>query len=183
MRAFLAFEVAQPVVANLLMAEEDLRKTGADIGIVGRENIHFTVRFFGDIPETTTGEIDAMIGRVALESLDITVRGIGVFPDPRRPRVVWAGVAPGDAAKMVRLSTSIIKAVEGVGTPDERPFHPHITLGRVRSPRNTEALGSFVQQNQSRDFGRTKLDKLKLKSSVLTPMGAIYSDVREYALN
>lgn len=183
MRAFLAFEVAEPVVANLLMAEEDLRKTGADVGTVGRENIHFTVRFFGDIPETATEELDAMIGRLVLESLDITVRGIGVFPDLRRPRVVWAGVAPEDVAKMVRLSASIIKAVEGVGRPEERPFHPHITLGRVRSPRNTETLATFVQQKQSQDFGRTRLDKLKLKSSVLTPKGAIYSDVREYALN
>ena len=183
MRAFLAFEVAEAVTVRLLAAEQELKKTGADVGIVGRENLHFTVRFLGDVPEEAAGEIDRRIQRLELRSMELSVKGIGVFPDLRRPRIVWAGVAAKDKPGIEGLSNEIIKVLDGIGKPVDHEFHAHITLGRVRSPRNGEALASYVRNNASLDFGTTKIAALKLKSSVLTPTGPIYSDVREYVLH
>ena len=183
MRAFLAFEVAEDVRARVMAAEEELKRTGADVSGVGRENIHFTVKFLGDVPESATEEVDARIKRLELKSIDVGVKGVGVFPDLQRPRVVWAGVAAEDEARIGTLSNSIIQALDGVGKDEDHEFHAHITLGRVGSPRNKDALVAFVRRNQTLDFGRTKIDRLKLKSSLLTPNGPIYSDVKEYALN
>jgi len=160
-----------------------MKRTGADVSMVGRENVHFTVKFLGDIPEEAIEEIDGRVAKLDLKSIEIAVRGVGVFPDLRRPRVVWAGVAAGDEVAVGTLSNGIIKALDGIGRPDDHEFHAHITLGRVRGPRNSEALAAFVRKNTALDFGRTRIDSLKLKSSVLTPSGPTYSDVREYALN
>jgi RNA 2',3'-cyclic 3'-phosphodiesterase len=76
----------------------------------------------------------------------------------------------------------VIEALDGIGKPEEREFRAHVTIGRVRSSRNSEALVAFVRENTKREFGRTKVTSLKLKSSLLTPNGPIYKDVREYAL-
>jgi len=183
MRAFLAFEVAEGVIAKLLAAQEELKRTGADLGTVSRDNIHFTVRFLGDVPDGVALEIDTRMKRLDLRSIEVAVRGIGVFPDLQRPRVVWAGVAPEDASGMETLSKGIIESLDGIGRPDDHEFHAHITLARVRGPRNKDALASHVRKNESLDFGTTRIASLKLKSSVLTPSGPIYSDVREYALH
>ena len=77
----------------------------------------------------------------------------------------------------------VVDALEGVGQSEDRPFHPHITLARVRSPRNGEALARLIRDNAKQDFGSTRIVALKLKSSELTPGGPIYRDVREYALH
>lgn len=183
MRAFLALEVSGQVMERLQAAQEELKKTGADLGLVARENTHFTVKFLGEIPESAVSEIDTRIGRLKLRAIEIAVRGMGAFPDPRRPRVVWAGVGSEDELKMNAICKSVIGALEGIGRPEDHDFHAHITLARVRSPRNTEALTSLIRRNQALDFGRTKIDIVKLKSSRLTPRGPIYSDVREYGMN
>lgn len=76
----------------------------------------------------------------------------------------------------------MIDVLEGVGESDERGFHPHITLARVRSPRNNEALAAMIRDCENKDFGRTAITALKLKSSSLTPKGPTYRDIKEYAL-
>jgi len=182
MRAFLAFEVSEAVTAKLLQAGLDIRRTGADASIVGRENLHFTVKFLGDVPDGVAAEVDSRIKRLDLRGIEARVRGVGAFPDLRRPRIVWAGVAQEDEKAFDDMSKRIIDALDGVGKPADHDFHAHITLARVRSPRNIDALVSFIKQQASLDFGATPISSLKLKSSVLTPTGPIYSDVREYAL-
>jgi 2'-5' RNA ligase len=150
--------------------------------MVGEDNIHFTVKFLGDVPDAMVHEIDARINGLELHSVEVTVRGVGVFPDLQRPRGVWAWVAAQDAERIESLSNRIITALDGIGKPEDHEFHAHITLARVRGPRNREALVSFVRENSAIDFGTTRIASLKLKSSVLTSGGPIYSDVRGYAL-
>lgn len=183
MRAFLAFEVADGVIERIRTAEEGLGRTGADVTLVSKENLHFTVKFLGDVHENVVGEIDRRMKDLSLKGTEVRVQGIGVFPDPQRPRVVWAGVAPQDGPSLVALSKTIIETLDGIGRPEDHDFRPHITIGRVRTPRNREALAEFVERNKSLDFGATTIGTLKLKSSVLTPQGPIYSDVREYLLS
>lgn len=76
----------------------------------------------------------------------------------------------------------MIDALEGVGESDERGFHPHITVARVRSPRNLEALASVIRERSAKEFGSSTITALKLKSSSLTPSGPTYRDVKEYNL-
>ncbi len=181
-RAFLAFEVSREVTENLLLVEDELKKTRADLKTVGRDNLHFTVRFLGEISEDTVKEVDRRLQGLALPSFDVQVRGVGAFPDLRRPRVVWAGVSRETETPIGETASVFIKALEGIGKPEDHEFHPHITLSRVRSPMNIGGLISLLQQNAGREFGATRVSSLKLKSSVLAPTGPTYPVVREYPL-
>ena len=165
-----------------MKVEDELKQTLADIKVVEKENLHFTVKFLGEIPDSVVDEVDKRIGALALQRMEVDVRGLGAFPDVRRPRVVWAGVAPHDVAPVSKSGQQVIDALEGVGKSDERGFSPHITVARVRSPRNHDALAAVIRACSTRDFGRTAITALKLKSSSLTPNGPTYRDVREYAL-
>jgi len=164
-------------------AEEDLRQTRADVRLVEKENLHFTVKFIGEIPEDMIDDIDSRLGSLPLRRMEVGVRGLGAFPDARRPRVVWAGVAPRDLAEFTERGQRVIDALEGVGESDDRGYHPHTTLARVRSPRNAEALTALLREGAAREFGRTPITTLKLKSSVLGPTGPTYRDVRVYELH
>ena len=167
---------------NLMKAEEELKQTRADIKLVEKENLHFTVKFLGEIPEGLVDEIDKRIKGLVLLRMVVNVRGLGAFPDARRPRVIWAGVAPQDLPQISMGGQQVTDALEGIGESDDRGFHPHITLARVRSPRSHEALASMLRDYSGKEFGKTTIGSLKLKSSVLTPNGPTYRDVREYAL-
>ena len=182
MRAFLALETSAEVIENLLSAEQELKATGADVRLVEKDNLHFTIKFLGEIPEDLVAEVDRRIGGLLLPKMEVDVKGLGAFPDARHPRVIWAGVDARDEPAVSKAAKQVIDALEGVGESDERPYHPHITVARVRSPRNHEALTAAIRANSGKEFGRTMLTALKLKSSTLTPKGPIYRDVREYPL-
>jgi 2'-5' RNA ligase len=174
--------VSPEVKENLMKAEEELKETRADVKLVERENLHFTVKFLGEIPESIVDEIDKRVRALSLRRMEVGVRGLGAFPDVKRPRVVWAGVAPHELASISSNGQQVIDALEGVGESDERGFHAHITVARVRSPRNIEALAAMLRDYSARDFGRTSITALKLKASTLTPSGPTYRDIKEYAL-
>ena len=167
---------------NLMKVEEELKQTRADIKLVERENLHFTVKFLGEIPENVVDDIDRRVKTLALRRMDVGVRGLGAFPDARHPRVVWAGVSPQDVASVSSSGQQVIDVLEGIGESDERGFHPHITVARVRSPRNLEALTSLIRECSAREFGRSTITSLKLKSSSMTPNGPTYRDIKEYNL-
>lgn len=83
---------------NLMRVEEELTQTRADVKLVERENLHFTVKFLGEIPESMVDEVDRRVRTLALQRVEVTVSGLGAFPDVRHPRVVWAGVSPRTSA-------------------------------------------------------------------------------------
>jgi RNA 2',3'-cyclic 3'-phosphodiesterase len=182
LRAFLAFEVSPEVRESIMKVEEELKQTRADIKLVERENLHFTVKFLGEIPESMVEEVDRRLRTLALQRMEVGVLGLGAFPDTRRPRVVWAGVSPKDLASISSSGQRVIDVLEGVGEIDARGFHPHITVARVRSPRNLESLASVIRERSAKEFGRSTISALKLKSSDLTSSGPIYRDVKEYTL-
>lgn len=183
MRAFVALEIAESkVVDALVAAQRQLSGTGADLKLVERENLHFTVRFLGEISDEAAADADSRLSRLLLKGGEIEVQGIGAFPDGARPRVVWSGVSAASEGLVLEIASSVATALRGIGQPEERPFRAHITLARVRSPRNSQALASELRSGASRPFGSTRLSALKLKSSTLTPRGPIYSDVGVYRL-
>ncbi|MGH9917893.1 MAG: RNA 2',3'-cyclic phosphodiesterase, partial [Nitrososphaerales archaeon] len=113
MRAFLAFEVSPEVRDNLVRVEEELRQTRADIKLVERDNLHFTVKFLGEISERAVEGVDKRMRGLPLRSMEVGVRGLGAFPDVRRPRVVWAGVAPQDFSSVINSGQQVIDALKG----------------------------------------------------------------------
>jgi 2'-5' RNA ligase len=183
LRAFLSLDIGnEDVMREMLKTQEELGKTGADVKLVESQNLHFTVKFFGEISESQVEEIDRRIGSVELKQLEVEVFGVGAFPDFRNPRVVWAGVSPPGVAAVTGIAEPVIRAVDGIGEPEDHKFHPHITLARVRSGTNKQALARYIEDNRQRAFGTSPIRTLKLRSSTLTPRGPTYTDVRVYQL-
>ncbi len=182
MRTFTALEVSGQVLDSLVAFQGEIRATGADVKLVERENLHFTVKFLGEISDAQASEVRTRLQGLALKGAEVEVKGVGAFPSPGRARVVWAGVSPQHEALVAPAARAVIAALEGIGERDERPFRAHITLGRVRSGRNSRQLAELLAKNSERPFGVVRLSALKLKSSVLTPSGPIYKDLGEYPL-
>ena len=182
MRAFVAIDVPDRVVESLVAFQSELSRAGADLRLVERQNLHFTVKFLGEITEAQGTEARSRLRQLSMRKATVEVRGAGAFPGPRRPRVVWAGVAPGDEELVAPIAREVLGVLQGIGEPEERPFQAHITLGRVRSFRDTGGLADLLGRNSARSFGSAELAQLKLKSSRLTPAGPVYADIGVFDL-
>ena len=183
MRAFVAIDVPDRVLDSLAAFQSELSRTGADLKLVERQNQHITVKFLGEIGEPEARDAESRLARLALKGATVELRGVGAFPPRGGPRVVWAGVAPEDAASESSIAGEAIAALEGIGERDDRPFQAHITLARVRSQRSSRQLGELLMKNSGRPFGTVEISELKLKSSALTPSGPVYTDLGVYRLS
>jgi 2'-5' RNA ligase len=168
---------------RLVALQRELEETRADLKIVEKENLHYTVKFLGEITEAQAAEVDRRLKALKLARANITAKGVGAFPSPSRPRVVWVGVAEGDSQKVEAIAGPVIQALSGIGEEEDRPFQAHLTVARVRSGANKQNLERLLRESQDRVFGPVEITDFKLKSSVLTPKGPIYSDVGVYRLN
>ena len=182
MRAFVAIDVPGQVLDSLGSFQSELARTGADLKLVERENLHFTLKFLGEIAEAQAAEAKARLGRLRLASVRVDITRAGAFPNLERARVVWAGVVPEHEVVMLPIAREVIGALQGIGERDERPFQAHITLARVRTGHNARELGDFLQKSSRRSFGTADLTEFKLKSSTLTPGGPIYRDLGVFPL-
>lgn len=177
-RTFIAIEIENSdVLKKLVEARNKLVETGADLKPVEDENIHLTLRFIGEIPAGLVKVLCSDISTLKYSRFEMHVKGLGVFPNLARPRVVWAGVAEG-SDKLVELARIVERIVRRLGVPPEREeFVPHITLARVKSGRGVDKLVKTIQSMQDMDFGVSSVTRIHVKKSVLTPSGPIYSDL------
>lgn len=183
MRAFVALEIPDPKVLESMVAfQRELSATGADLKTVERENLHFTVKFLGEITPGQAQEVDTRLKKLRLDRADVEVRGVGAFPNISRPNVIWAGVPPAHEERIRPIAQGAIAALEGIGERYERPFTAHATLARVKFARGISQLTTVLRSNSDRSFGEVGLVELKLKSSVLGPRGPTYTDVGVYPL-
>jgi len=158
---------------------EELRPLGPGVAWVIPDNLHLTVKFLGGVEETRLADVTVAITRAACRasSFELAVTGVGAFPSPTRPRVLWAGVTAG-ATPLTGLAGDLDTALAELGFPrEDRAFSPHVTFGRVREPRRQPALASALVAAAALDFGRVQVTKLSLMRSDLSPRGARYSEL------
>jgi 2'-5' RNA ligase len=180
-RVFLSFDIESEDVKNRLKdAQRQLIQTGADLRLVEVENIHMTIRFLGDITFNMADKVFEEMKKILFVPFKVHIHGLGVFPDLRYPRVVWAGILEG-AEQLKSVFGQLEPRLNHLGfAPDPRGFSPHLTIARVCSERNKAQLTEFVVKNAKYDFGIVKGESLRLKRSVLTPNGPIYSSLKEF---
>ena len=181
-RTFLAFDIEnQTLLRRIAQAQKMLANTGADLKLVDTQNMHLTVRFLGDIQPSMVDQIYEQMKQVTFSHFQIELDGIGAFPKPAYPRVVWAGIRNG-AKELKNVFEQLEPRLRGLGfQPDNKGFSPHLTIARVRSGRNKAKLAEIIKELMDFDFGTVKAQSLRLKKSDLTPRGPIYTNLREVA--
>ena len=144
------------------------------------EGIHLTLKFLGNVRRDESERLMSVVGELAAGHGPFTLglSGLGMFPNGRRPRVLWAGLT-GDLGALASLQQTVEDAAARIGLPPEaRPFSPHLTLGRVRRDVSEAALGRIsaaVSVAATPDVLPWPVDSVQLMRSVLHPSGAEYT--------
>jgi 2'-5' RNA ligase len=179
-RAFLAIEMPETLRANLALVQAELKRSRADVRWVAAGNIHLTLKFFGNVPDEKIDTLALAAREVAQTEAPFQLRATiaGAFPSPRAPRVVWLGLG-GEVVPLNRLYYQLEKAFDKLGYPAEnRAFHPHLTLGRVKSPTNRDQLARMLEKMPPVDWPPFDVKELILFQSVLSPQGSTYTPLK-----
>ena len=144
-RSFIAFDIdSESVLKRMTEVQTMLAKTGADLKLVEPKNIHMTLRFLGNVTPSTVEKIFEEMKKVQFTPFDVRLHGVGAFPNPRYPRVVWAGITQG-ADQLRSIFEQLEPKLLGLGfAPDSKGFSPHLTIARVRSGRNRVELATCL---------------------------------------
>jgi len=160
-----------------------LGSRGDGVKWVGSDSIHLTLKFLGSVNEAKVGAINDTAARCVrgVGEIPLSVGGVGAFPNMRRPRVVWVGLA-GQVERLVSLADAFEDACFTLGFPKEgRAFRPHLTLGRVRDLLSVETIKK-IEQSKDVVLGDMIVDALELIKSDLHPSGAVYTTLSHFPL-
>ena len=183
LRAFLAIELSDDVRTSLAALIGRFRKVPSKVSWVRPENLHLTLRFLGDIDRASLERLaEGLAGPLQeVESFPVAVRGVGAFPDPRRPEVIWAAVAR-PPEPLMEAQALVEAAARAAGLEAEaREFLPHITLGRVRNRRAAPGLIEAIDREKDLEIGEFTVRGVSLFSSELTPHGAIHRKLKDFS--
>jgi 2'-5' RNA ligase len=135
---------------------------------------HITLKFLGDVPEERLKEISEALERElsGAHGGKIVLQGLGAFPSNERPRVLWVGVAEGSQV-LSDLNQRVERALTALGFPrEDRPFHPHVTLARLKDPRRQQDARDAIAAHSNEVFGAGEMRSVLLKESRLSRSGA-----------
>jgi 2'-5' RNA ligase len=148
---------------------------------VPEENLHVTLRFIGEVPESAFDDIAAALSGVSAPAFDLTVAGVGHFEQSRRPTLLWAGIENGQT--LVQLHDRIESALRRVGLKGEdRHFAPHITLARLDRDVARDRVAAFIAANSLFRAAPFRVEHFTLFSSVLGRSGPAYHAEVEFPL-
>ncbi len=175
-RTFIAIDTPEPIKDEIVEVQTALKETQADVRWDNRDKFHITVKFLGGVEESILGEIVQKLSAAVTQYsyLGLAYKGLGCFPNFRNPRVIWIGCENEDGT-LERVFQTIEDIVAPYGFEKEtRRFHPHITLGRVRSPKRKQEL---IQIMHKITFGpkASQCRELLVMKSDLRPTGSVYT--------
>ena len=168
MRLFIAIEISEEIKTGLTKVVAKLKDAGADVKWVRPEGMHLTIKFLGEVDENRKDKIISGLEQVSEKKSPFTVtfKGLGAFPDLKRPRVVWAGIEKGrEELKDIAKELEVQK------------FSPHLTFGRVKSNRNENELVNALNAHNNFILPQLNVDKINLIESILKREGAEYRTV------
>ena len=175
MRAFVAIEIYSNEIINLIS------KFQSEINInakpVEPHNLHFTLQFLGDISQDIAEKVMISLNSVKFSSFMVNFKGVGVFPKVKFPRVVWVGTDENGGNSLIELAKKVESALIPLGFSVDKPFKPHITVFRIKN--KIGDISKELDKFKSIDFGTQEITGFKLKQSVLSSKGPVYSDLME----
>ena len=177
-RSFIAIPVPNEGIEALEQAVKHLdEEIGRHVRWVRPEGIHLTLKFMGDIPAAIAERVlEALLPVTSRFSpFELSISGLGAFPNSRRPRVLWAGL-DGGLKSLSKLQLAVDEAVGKLGLPkDQRPFSPHLTLGRVRreaAQGQLQKIGAVIASTEIRSVPSWPADTVNLMRTKLDPAGS-----------
>ena len=175
MRAFVAIEIYSNEIINLIS------KFQSEINInakpVEPHNLHFTLQFLGDISQDIVEKVMISLNSIKFSSFMVNFIGIGVFPKLKFPRVVWVGTDENGGNSLIELAKKVENALIPLGFSVDKPFKPHITVFRIKN--KIGDISKELDKFKSVDFGTQEITGFKLKQSILSSKGPVYSDLME----
>jgi 2'-5' RNA ligase len=177
-RGFIAIEI-EPF-QKLILFENDIKHSGAQVKLVEPHNIHITLKFLGDTMESLIDEIEKIIKNTVkhIKPFKIKLSGSGVFPNENYIKVVWIGIR--DKGIIGEIAGKIDQDLTKFGfKKEQRRFSPHLTIARIKTVKNKEKLLKTVNNYSDIEFKEIEINSIKLKKSELTPKGPIYTTLRD----
>ncbi len=183
-RIFIAVDVAPALQQSIAETERRLEEAGAKLRWTNPANLHFTLRFLGEIPlaQVAKAKVATREAAVGAQPFSIALVSLGAFPSVQRPRVVWIGVGEGRES-MQALAERVDDRLTHYRFPVEpRQFQAHLTLARVRDAREWAGLVRALSQFKDVDVGSQQVDSIAVIESQLSPRGPTYARVEEVRL-
>ena len=182
-RTFIAVKLSREAREEVLRILEELKKIKADVKWVSPETIHLSLKFLGNIEKEKIPGIEKQLREVCKDfsPFDIVLENIGTFPFWNRPKVLWVGIGQG-RENVKKLARKIEKIMSAEGFEKEsRDFKAHITIGRIKSPRNTKRLQKISNDIRVRQ-AKSHIDKVILYRSELSGKGAVHTEIASFGL-
>lgn len=183
-RIFIAVELDPALRQRIVDLEDSIKQAGARLRWIAAENLHFTVRFLGEITPAQLAQVKLATREVATatRSFPLALQGVGAFPSLQRPQVIWVGVREG-SEELAALSARLDDALVRHRFPrEDRPYVAHLTLTRVRDRRVWGDLVRALSGFREVVVGTQQVDTLTVMESHLNPRGARYTRVEEVLL-
>ncbi len=174
-RSFIAVDVEdEEVVSKIAGIQKKILNSNVKLKIVERCNLHFTLKFLGNVEESRLDLIRSIISSIAegYSPFTMMLHGIGAFPRISRPNVVWVGVLDG-RENFIEIARELDRSLVKLGFKREnKSFEPHLTIARVR--RYSDNLPDILREMSDMEIGTIGVDEIRFKKSILTLKGPIY---------
>lgn len=188
-RCFLAIDINPNLVEKIETIQAEFKKTNNNVKYVEKENLHFTLKFFGNVTNTQINEIKEAIKKVLYNinneiisnsENEIAIEGIGTFPNKNYIKVLWIGTK--NNSFLAKLQKDLDSEFEKLGFKKEKNFKTHLTIGRIRNLKNKNEFKEKMEELENIQIGNMNISKISLKKSELTSKGPIYSNLTTFKL-
>jgi len=176
MRVFLSIDISNNEIINSIKNFQNLIKV--DAKPIQSKNLHFTLQFLGEISENKIELVIEELNKIEFSKFEVNLKGIGVFPNTKSPKIIWIGTDQNGSNKMIDLSKKIQESLKPLGFISDKSFKPHITVFRIK--KKIGDITKEMKMYENNNFGIQDVSSFKLKKSELTPSGPIYTDLMEF---
>lgn len=181
MRLFIAIEIAPDIRERIAHFVERFKPEIRNARWVQPEGMHITLKFLGNVWDEKVAAIENVLRGIDCSKFALSLQDVGVFPNPRSPRVLWVGISAGP--ELANLANQVDTAMTRLGfEAEKRAFTPHVTLARFND-RGGKANVSAVLSGSKPSFGTMTANEFHLYESKLSPKGARYSQIKSFALH
>ena len=173
MRVFIAVEISDEKILNKIQTFQKNLEINAKPTKINQ--IHFTLQFLGEIDEEKCEKVKELLKAITFSGFELSLKGVGGFPNLKNPRVIWIGIDKKGAEKLVKVTEEIGMKLASLGFEKNKKFKPHLTVFRVKN--KIDDITSQMKEYETIEFGTQSITKIKLKRSILKQEGPEYSDL------